>query len=81
MNECLISTKENEMERRQLLLAALSPAKGGQYTPVQVQKLIFLLDREASALTGGPHYKFVPYDYGPFDSDVYADLRSLADED
>ena len=68
------------MERRQFVLAALSPANGGQHTPVQVQKLFFLLDREAAEMTGGPYFAFVPYDYGPFDSDVYTELRELSYE-
>ena len=67
------------MNRSEMLLAGL--AAGGEnatYTPVQVQKLFFLLDREASAVLGGPFFKFVPYDYGPFDQGVYAGLDDLA---
>lgn len=67
------------MTRSEILLAGL--AAGGEnatYTPVQVQKLFFLLDREASVALGGPFFKFVPYDYGPFDQGVYAGLDDLA---
>jgi hypothetical protein len=67
------------MTRSEILLAGL--AAGGEnatYTPVQVQKLFFLLDREASAALGGPFFNFVPYDYGPFDQAVYAGLDELA---
>jgi uncharacterized protein len=67
------------MNRSEILLAGL--AAGGEnatYTPVQVQKLFFLLDREAAATLGGPFFKFVPYDYGPFDQSVYAGLDELA---
>jgi hypothetical protein len=67
------------MTRSEILLAGL--AAGGEnanYTPVQVQKLFFLLDKEASASLGGPFFKFVPYDYGPFDQAVYAGLDDLA---
>ena len=49
--------REKHMERPNLVLAAL--AAGGEnasYWPVQVQKLLFLIDREASALVGGPHF-------------------------
>jgi hypothetical protein len=63
----------------ELILAAL--AAGGEnsiYRPVQVQKLLFLIDREISALIGGPHFDFAPYDYGPFDRDVYIELDELA---
>ena len=67
------------MERDQFVLAAL--AAGGEdatFSPVQVQKLFFLIDREAAAATGGPHFAFRPYDYGPFDHAVYATLNELA---
>jgi hypothetical protein len=67
------------MTRSEMLLAGL--AAGGEnatYTPVQVQKLFFLLDREAAAALGGPFFNFVPYDYGPFDQAVYAGLDDLA---
>jgi hypothetical protein len=37
-----------------------------------------MLDREAAAVLGGPFFKFVPYDYGPFDQAVYAGLDELA---
>ena len=67
------------MTRSEILLAGL--AAGGEnatYSPVQVQKLFFMLDREASAALGGPFFKFAPYDYGPFDQAVYAELDDLA---
>jgi uncharacterized protein len=67
------------MNRNEILLAAL--AAGGEnatYTPVQVQKLFFLLDREASRLLDGPHFNFQPYDYGPFDQAVYSGLEELS---
>jgi hypothetical protein len=71
-----------DMNRSEMLLAGL--AAGGEnatYTPVQVQKLFFLLDREAAAALGGPFFTFVPYDYGPFDQAVYAGLDDLARRD
>jgi uncharacterized protein len=67
------------VNRSEILLTGL--AAGGEnatYTPVQVQKLFFLLDREAAPALGGPFFKFVPYDYGPFDQAVYAGLDDLA---
>lgn len=67
------------MTRSEMLLAGL--AAGGEnvtYTPVQVQKLFFLLDKEAAPALGGPFFSFVPYDYGPFDQSVYAGIDDLA---
>ena len=65
------------MTKREVVIAALAPAQGKQHSPVQVQKLLFLLDREASHLLGGPHFNFAPYNYGPFDKAVYQVLAEL----
>lgn len=70
------------MNRDELVMTAL--AAGGEnatFTPVQVQKLFFLLDREAAALVDGPHFNFSAYDYGPFDRSVYDSLEGLAQRD
>ena len=68
------------MNQREIVLAALAPAKGAQHSPVQVQKLLFLVDRKIPELVGGPHFDFHPYHYGPFDSGVYGVLEGLAQE-
>lgn len=66
------------MNRDDIVLAALAAGgAGASYSPVQVQKLFFLIDREASSLVGGPYFAFAPYDYGPFDSSVYLALDML----
>jgi hypothetical protein len=39
---------------------------------------MFLMEAEAKQLVGPYFYKFVPYNYGPFDADVYHDLDDLA---
>src|SRR5262249_48089118 len=69
------------MNRGGLILAAL--AAGGEnapFTPVQAQKLLFLIDREIPKLVGGPHFNFQPYDFGPFDRTVYDVLHMLTDQ-
>jgi uncharacterized protein len=66
------------MTRRELILAALAPAQGASHTPVQVQKLFFLIDKNIAPQVKGPHFNFQPYHYGPFDSDVYEELSRLA---
>lgn len=68
------------MKTERLVLAALSPAGTGSFTPVQVQKLFFLLDKNVEEQIGGTHFDFLPYDYGPFDSAVYHELESLHEE-
>jgi len=66
------------MDRRAIVLAALSPARGGAHTPVQVQKLLFLVDKKVAHLVGGPFFDFQPYHYGPFDRRVYDEIEALA---
>ena len=41
------------MERNELVIAAMSPARDGVFSPVQVQKLFFLLDENISAQPKG----------------------------
>lgn len=63
------------MDRMDLILAGLAAGgEGAHYPPAQVQKLFFLLDREIPTYVGGPHFEFVPYDYGPFDVRLYSAL-------
>lgn len=64
--------------RQELVLAAMvAGSTGPELSPVQAQKLFFLIDKNAAHLVGGPHYNFQPYDYGPFDAGVYSDLDAL----
>lgn len=69
------------MERQEMVLVAL--AGGGAnaiFSPVQVQKLLFLLDRRAARLLGGPYFDFAPNGYGPFDRTISFELDGLSDE-
>ena len=66
------------MTRREITLAALAAAECGSHTPVQVQKLFFLIEREVGAEVGGSHFNFAPYNYGPFDAAVYEEIEALA---
>jgi len=70
----------SEMTKKEIVLAALAPAKGSRHTPVQVQKLLFIIDKEIPALVNGPYFNFQPYNYGPFDKAVYDELIELASE-
>jgi len=66
------------MTRHELILAAMSPARCGTFSPVQIQKLFFLIEQNISDQVDGPHFEFVPYHYGPFDKEVYEEIDSLA---
>ena len=69
---------KERMTREEFILAAMAPGANYCYSPVQVQKLLFLLDRQIPREVNGPHFHFEPYHYGPFDSSVYSQLEQLA---
>jgi hypothetical protein len=65
--------------RQEVVLAALAAGQtNSELSPVQAQKLFFLVDQNVAGAVGGPLFNFQPYDYGPFDSSVYSDLDMLS---
>jgi len=68
------------MKRADLVLAVLAAGEGAPHTPVQVQKLFFLVDRRLGKRISGPYFNFQPYFYGPFDREVYVELENLAEK-
>jgi hypothetical protein len=68
------------MKREEMILVGLAPANGSIHSPVQVQKLFFLIDQNIAKTVGGPHFNFQPYNYGPFDKRVYETLEVMASE-
>lgn len=72
----LLVSCEIMMNRIDWNLLVLAAADGKPLDPAQLQKVLFLLqERNPQAVTD--RYDFQPYDYGPFDSDVYADASKL----
>lgn len=67
------------MDRKYWTLLALGAAQGKALTPVQLQKTLFLLG-EAFPDKMKNFYNFEPYNYGPFDVDIYGDAKILAQE-
>lgn len=73
------------MERSDWLLIALAEAfsandgRGFGLDRVKIMKSLFVLGREQPHQVGPGFYRFQPYLYGPFDSDVYRDLQGLVD--
>jgi uncharacterized protein len=66
------------MTREEVALVVLSLAEGRDFTPVQIQKSLFLTsDRVPEVFSLGSKYNFQPYDYGPFDHGVYLDIERL----
>ena len=69
----------NLSARQNFMLAVLASVEEAKaFSPVQIQKLFFLLDQEAGTLIHGPYFRFVPYDYGPFDRAAYDELDYLS---
>src|SRR5258707_9211636 len=66
------------MTRQKFVLAVLAAGNGVAHTPVQVQKLFFLLGRKRPEGIDDPWFNFQPHDYGPFDKAIFDDLRALA---
>jgi uncharacterized protein len=65
------------MNQRDLVLACMAAAGVGSYQPVQIQKLVFLFENKALHEN---IFNFIPFDYGPFDPDVYKRLEELTEE-
>lgn len=69
------------LSRDKIALVVLSIAGEHPLTPVQIQKALFLAsDKIPEAFARGSQYSFQPYDYGPFDWQVYADIEALERE-
>jgi uncharacterized protein len=47
-------------------------------SPVQLQKILFLIGKNLPTQTQNGFYDFRPYDYGPFDATVYSDAEQLS---
>lgn len=67
------------MNKRELVLLALYSTGNKCLTPVQIQKLVFLIEKNLPSLKGKPVFNFQPYNYGPFDKEVYSTLDDLAE--
>jgi uncharacterized protein len=66
------------LSHEEMALVVLSLADGETFTPVQIQKALFLADDKVrDAFHDASRYHFEPYDYGPFDWQVYADAENL----
>lgn len=71
---------DNAMSRSDLILVLLAVAAGRAYSPAQLQKSAFLVTTNLPSLvTVGPAFDFQPYDYGPFDRNVYVEAQALRD--
>ena len=69
------------MEKEDILLLVVASAKDEPLTPVQLQKTLFLIDKQCQGrIPTSSFYEFEPYHYGPFDAEVYENADELAAE-
>lgn len=65
------------MTKTELIIAVFGTKPNTQFSPVQIQKILFLIDQNVGKELGGPFYNFIPYHYGPFDQNIYSELEEL----
>ncbi|MBI4339707.1 MAG: hypothetical protein HY680_07105 [Chloroflexi bacterium] len=63
------------MEKRDWLLLII----GSEIQPIQVQKALFKLAKEAG-VPPAEAYEFTPYNWGPCSFEIYDDLQALREE-
>ncbi|HUT24799.1 MAG TPA: hypothetical protein VM492_10690 [Sumerlaeia bacterium] len=64
------------MTQEELVLLALAASDGEPYSPVQIQKTLFVLQKAIPDAVGTP-FHFEPYAYGPFAREVYGVVETL----
>lgn len=67
--------QKTKLDRSKITLALL--ANVDQLNTTQIQKLLFVLDREVPRNIGGPFFKFIPNSYGPWSPQIYTTLTKL----
>lgn len=80
LNQIILLIKKFQflyMEKEEYITIIMSFSEGAEYTPIQLQKLFFLLDKNIGDKIGGPFFNFMPYHYGPFDKEVYTCISRL----
>lgn len=68
------------IQRKDILLSIIIAAKGEPISPVQLQKIAFLVGQQFKNELPKDYYTFVPYDYGPFCRQIYSDAVALEND-
>src|ERR1700722_3405626 len=63
-----------ELSREDFILNVLSLSPNESFSPVQIQKLFFLLEKRLNL----NYFSFIPYHYGPYDKELTNTLRCLS---
>jgi len=65
------------MNKKDWLLLSLHLAGKTGLSPVQLQKSLFIFSKHMPEVADETFYYFVPYNYGPFDQEIYSDAEKL----
>lgn len=65
------------MQRSEVLLAIIAAGKKRALSPVQLQKVTFLVSQEFENALPDDFYRFDKYHYGPYCSSIYRDAEML----
>ncbi|MFC1846937.1 hypothetical protein ACFLYS_02640 [Chloroflexota bacterium] len=68
------------MNNKEVLLSVIAASKDQGLTPVQLQKSLFVVGKCKLPELPSEYYEFVPYDYGPFNKEIYIDVKDLVQE-
>ena len=68
------------LEGKDFLLLVVAAGAGKPLTPVELQKILFLINEAKLLESDDSLYNFKPYHYGPFDAQVYKDADILGRE-
>lgn len=66
-----------ELSPKDWTLLTIAVSRASPLTPVQLQKSLFLLGQRLPDEVGPGFYTFEPYNYGPFNKQVYVDAEDL----
>ena len=72
-----VDTQDPDGDSLSFSTAMAAGGENGQYGSAPAQRLFFLIDKELSDILEGPFIDLLPYDYGPFDKDLYSTLDAL----
>lgn len=65
------------MEKKEWIIATMAASKEELWTPVQIQKALFLVAQNVPDAEEAGGFEFVAHHYGPFDVTIYHELEKL----
>ena len=68
------------LKNRDIMLLVIAAAGDTGLTPAQLMKSMFLIGQSEVSDLPSDFYSFIPYNYGPFNSDVYRDAEVMVNE-